>query len=220
VLVYDTGPAFGQFSSGGDIIVPLLRARGIRRIDRLILSHSDSDHAGGWSGLAAALTVDETWVSPGHLLALPTVTCRTGQCWIWDGVEFEILSPTTNARGSRNDLSCVLKITAPGGSVPLPGDIERATEARLVAGLSPRLAADILIAPHHGSATSSSGPFVRAVAPRLVLFAAAYNNRFDFPRSQVVTRYLESGADLLMTGIEGAIEINIAERLEIPRSYR
>lgn len=220
VVVYDTGPAFGRFSAGADIIAPLLRARGIKSIDRLILSHSDADHAAGWPGLASALTVDEVWVNPGHLVTVPTTTCRAGQRWVWDGVEFEILSPIAMNSSSRNDRSCVLKITAPGGSVLLPGDIEGPAEARLFAQASTRLAADILIAPHHGSRTSSSGAFISAVDPSFVIFAAGYKNRFDFPRPQVVSRYVNGGAVVLTTGIEGAIEFNITDKVEAPHSYR
>ncbi len=220
VLVYDTGPAYGRFSAGADIIAPLLRARGIKTIDRLILSHGDADHAAGWFGLVAALPVKEIWVNPGHNLDVPTTTCRAGQHWTWSGVDFAMISPTTVGTSSKNDLSCVLKISAPGGSVLLPGDIEGRSEAQLVAQGSMHLAADILIAPHHGSATSSSLPFVRAIDPTFVVFAAAYKNRFDFPRPQVVSRYRDIGAVPLITGLEGAIEFNITQQIEPPQSYR
>ncbi len=220
VLVYDTGPAFGRFSAGADIIAPFLRARGVTEIDRLILSHGDSDHAAGWPGLAAAVTVRELWVNPGHSVSAAATTCEAGQRWVWDGVDFEILSPIAMAASSRNDLSCVLKITASGGSVLLPGDIEGRSEARLVEHALTRLAADVLIAPHHGSTTSSGGRFISAVSPGYVVFAAGFRNRFDFPRQEVVERYRRSGAVMLTSGIEGAIEFNITDRIERPRSYR
>ena len=220
VLVYDTGPAFGKFSAGADIIAPLLRARGITEIDRLILSHGDAANAAGWPGLATALTVREVWVNPAHAVSVATTICDAGQEWTWDGVKFEILSPVAMAASSSNDLSCVLKITAPGGSVLLPGDIEGRSEARLVAHALAKLPADILIAPHHGSATSSSGPLISAVDPGFVVFAAGFNNRFDFPRQEIVDRYRRSGAVMLTSGIEGAIEFNITDRIEAPQLYR
>ncbi len=220
VLVYDTGSAFGRFSAGSGIIAPMLRSRGIVAVDRLVLSHADTDHAGGWAGLATVLPIKDIWVSPGDVFEVPTTTCRAGRHWVWDGIEFMILSPRNARLSSRNDRSCVLKISAPGGSVLLPGDIEGRTEAQLTRQGSDVLAADILIAPHHGSATSSTAPFIAAVKPAYVVFAAGYKNRFSFPERGVVSRYLEHGAAVLSTGIEGAIEFNISDRVESPRSYR
>lgn len=220
VLVYDVGPAFGRFSAGADIIAPALRARGIARVDRLVVSHADADHAAGWPGLSEAMAVEDIWVGPGHRLPRASTTCRAGQRWVWDGVEFAMLSPRDRLRGTRNDLSCVLKITAPGGSVLLPGDIEKGAEERLLRQDRARLGADILIAPHHGSATSSTPPFVAAVDPGYVVFAAGYKNRFSFPQAEVVRRYDSRGAVVLTTGILGAIEFRISDRVERPRSYR
>ncbi len=220
VLVYDTGAAFGRFSAGSAIVAPALRSRGITAVDRLVLSHADADHSGGWAGLAEALPIGDIWVSPGHLLDVPTTTCRAGERWVWDGVEFTILSPGSPSAGSRNDRSCVLRISAPGGSVLLPGDIEARTEARLTLRAADILAADILIAPHHGSATSSTPPFIAAVNPAYVVFAAGYKNRFSFPESAVMHRYRERGAVLLSTGLDGAIEFNISSQVESPRAYR
>jgi len=220
VLVYDTGAAFGRFSAGADILAPVLRSRGIAAVDRLILSHGDADHAGGWAGLAASLPIREIWVSPGHVLSVPTTECLAGQQWQWDGVEFSILYPLEFDAGSRNDRSCVLKIGARGGSVLLPGDIEARAESRLVRYASAELSADILIAPHHGSATSSTVPFVAAVDPAYVVFAAGYKNRFSFPRPEVVSGYLTRGVVPLTTGLEGAIEFTISDRVEAPRGFR
>jgi competence protein ComEC len=220
VLVYDTGAAFGRFSAGADILAPVLRSRGIAAVDRLILSHGDADHAGGWPGLAASLPVKEVWVSPGHTLTVPTTPCRAGRQWQWDGVKFTILYPLDSGPGSRNDRSCVLKVSAQGGSVLLPGDIEARAEARLIRNGSAELAADILLAPHHGSATSSTVPFVTAVDPAYVVFAAGYKNRFSFPRPQIVKAYLTRGVVPLTTGLEGAIEFNISDRVEAPRGFR
>jgi len=220
VLIYDTGPAFGRFSSGADIIVPVLRARGIGAVDSLVLSHADLDHAGGWRGLAQEMPIEAIWVSPGHVLDVPTKTCSSGHYWVWDGVEFTFLSPRADATGSRNDLSCVLKISAPGGSILLSGDIEKRAEIQLVAHARAALATDILVAPHHGSTTSSSAAFIAAVDPSYVVFAAGYQNRFAFPRPQVVGRYLVRGIVPLITGVEGAIEFNISTSVERPRAFR
>jgi len=220
VLVYDTGPGSGDYSAGTAIVAPFLRARGIHAIDTLILSHADNDHAGGWPGLAAAVPVATLMLSPGHDTPAPAARCRAGARWTWDDVAFEILYPLPTTRGTGNDLSCVVKISTAAGSVLLPGDIERRGENALIAHAARQVRADVLIAPHHGSETSSSARFIDAVAPRYVIFAAGASNRFGFPRPAVVRAYERAGAGGYVTGEEGAIELLISDTIETPRSFR
>ncbi|MDA0821586.1 MAG: DNA internalization-related competence protein ComEC/Rec2 [Proteobacteria bacterium] len=219
-LIYDTGPAFGDYSAGQTILTPFLRSRGVREIDRVVLSHADNDHAGGWPALAAAFPIRAIVVSPNHDIQVPHQTCRAGERWQWDGVDFAFLYPASGTEGSRNNLSCVLRITAPGGTVLLPGDIEDSAENNLVSAPDVTLLADVLVAPHHGSSTSSTSRFISAVSPNYVVFAAGYGNRFDFPRPEIVTRYLLSGATVLTTGTSGAIEFEVKEAVSIPERYR
>jgi competence protein ComEC len=108
-----------------------------------------------------------------------------------------------------NDRGCVLKVTAPGGSVLVPGDIERLSEDRLLREAR-SLRADILIAPHHGSRTSSTPAFVQAVKPKDVIFAVGYRNRFGHPHPDIVERWQESDARILRTDRDGALLATIA----------
>jgi competence protein ComEC len=119
-----------------------------------------------------------------------------------------------------NDASCVLRVEASGRSVLLPGDIERRSEALLAQGNAGRLAADILVAPHHGSATSSTAAFLQAVHPAYVLFPVGYLNRYGFPRKGVVARYAAEGARRLDTDREGAISFRLGRGPLQPASYR
>ncbi|MFT4562982.1 MAG: competence protein ComEC [Gammaproteobacteria bacterium] len=220
IMVYDTGPSFGDYSAGKTILTPFLRARGVRKIDRLVLSHADNDHAGGWPALVAAFPVGEIVVSPGHEFQNPHQTCQFGAGWHWDGVRFSFLHPGKGAQGSRNDLSCVLRISAPGGTVLLPGDIEARAESQLLGQSGVALLSDVVVAPHHGSSTSSSVRFVDTVSASYVVFAAGYGNRFNFPRPTIIERYASSGATLLTTGNSGAIEFEIKESVQIAEQRR
>ncbi|MGQ0578536.1 MAG: DNA internalization-related competence protein ComEC/Rec2 [Betaproteobacteria bacterium] len=219
-LLYDTGPAFSdQVSAGERIVVPYLRASGVRRLDGVIVSHDDLDHSGGALAVLQAMPVQ--WMfSP--LSALHPVSeaaavarrCRAGERWDWDGVAFEMLHPegeSYNASDIKdNDRSCVLRIVSPYGAVLLPADIERRSEIELLRSSSAHLSAEVLIAPHHGSRTSSTAEFVRAVAPRLVVFTVGYRNRFGHPHPAVVRRYREQGSELLRTDLAGAVLVRMS----------
>jgi competence protein ComEC len=215
-LLFDTGPAFGPSAdSGNRIIVPYLRAAGIKRLDRMIISHDDLDHSGGALSVMQAVPVAEVLSSlpdldPLVLLAPQEQRCRAGQQWTWDEVRFDMLSPEVAEDVAKpNDRSCVLKITTAGGSVLIPADIERRGERALLAGAPEVLRSDVLIAPHHGSKTSSSAEFVQAVAPRAVIFPVGYRNRFGHPHADVVARYRQLGSALYRTDDGGAIGLEL-----------
>ncbi len=205
LLIYDTGPRYSSDSDAGvRVLLPLLRGRGENRADRLILSHRDSDHVGGAESVMRLLPVDELLASlePGHPLwqrASTSQRCLAGQRWVWDGVQFEILHPLATddpGAGKPNAVSCVLRVagTAPGsGSLLVTGDIERLQELALVSRAAARLRSTVMIAPHHGSRTSSIAPFIDAVQPRLAVFQAGYRNRFGHPAPDVVDRYRARG---------------------------
>lgn len=210
VLVYDTGPSFRSgLDSGEAVVAPYLRSRGYAGIDTLVISHSDNDHAGGSASLLKRMDIaDVVAGEPGQIDARAASACRSGQRWIWDGVGFDMLSPATDKTG--NDASCVLRIeTGHGIAVLLPGDIEKATERQLLQSQADRLQADILVAPHHGSRTSSTAGFIAAVQPQVVLFPVGYRNRFGFPKKDVVNRYRLSGAQMMQTAQTGAIRIRL-----------
>ena len=192
-LLYDTGPRLSPtFDAGTAVVLPFLRQRGIRRLDRLVLSHGDLDHIGGLRTVLAAVPVAEIDTSVPEKASAPSRRCRAGRSWRWDGVEFAFLHPDTGSfRG--NNGSCVLRISTGDMTALLPGDIEARAERRLLATRPEDLAADILLAPHHGSKTSSSPGFIRAVSPRYVVFPVGYRNRFGFPKADILRRYRELG---------------------------
>jgi competence protein ComEC len=221
VLQFDTGPAFGFNSDAGErVIAPFLRAIGVTRIHRLIVSHDDADHTGGVQSLLASLPVEEVLasspVATGSTPAsLSPVPCRAGQRWQWDGVQFEMLYPEPGDFARRlkdNDRSCVLKIVTQHGSLLVPTDIERYGETRLLERNKALLRADVLIAPHQGSRTSSSPAFVQAVHPQVVIFPVGYLNRFRHPHADVLRRYTAQGAQLWRTDAQGAVRIDFASR--------
>jgi competence protein ComEC len=220
-LLYDTGPPFGSGAdSGNRIIVPFLRATGATRLHGMIVSHDDDDHWGGASSVLQGLPVD--WVltslpdlDPLVVQATPALRCASGQRWEWDGVKFEVLHPGRESYGDAairdNDRSCVLKVEAPGGSVLLPGDIERRSEDELVRGASSRLRSEVLLAPHQGSRTSSTPDFLEAVGPRLVVFPVGYRNRFGHPHREVLARYRDLGVRVYRSDRDGAVSLLFRE---------
>ena len=220
-LLYDTGPRFGEASdAGGRIVAPYLRAAGLRTLDTLVVSHQDLDHSGGALSLLQTVPVATLYSSLPADAPIVTrasargtaLTCQAGQRWTWDGVAFEVIHPPAahyaSAAMKTNDLSCVVRIDAPGGSALLTGDIEAVSEALLLRS-GATLAADVLVVPHHGSRTSSTAPFIAAVAPRVAIFTAGYRNRFEHPRPDVVARYRRGGAALYRTDLDGAVTIDV-----------
>jgi competence protein ComEC len=224
-LVYDTGPRFSEsFDSGDAVVMPFLRHLGVRRVDQLILSHSDSDHVGGTRSVLNNVGVDEVRSSMTVPDAPGARPCEAPDAWEWDGVRFELIYPTTEARArprKDNDLSCVLRVRAPGGTVLLTGDIEANSEQVLIEREGNALRADVLVVPHHGSATSSTAAFVRAVNPRYALFPTGYRNRFGFPKEAVTRRYRDAEAILLDTANRGAITLRVGPfGVSAPESHR
>ncbi|HSS64710.1 MAG TPA: DNA internalization-related competence protein ComEC/Rec2 [Gammaproteobacteria bacterium] len=207
VLVFDTGPRYtGGFDAGSGVVAPFLRSHGIHFVDTVVISHPDNDHSGGLDGLLAA-------VSTGSIIGATdkasSGACVGGTGWDWDGYRFRLLHPRKIPRFRGNDASCVLRISGPGGSVLIAADIEAQAEARLVARFGEGLAANILVAPHHGSRSSSTAAFVNAVRPDYALFSASQRRRPHLPEKGVVARYLALGARPLNTGQAGAVSVEL-----------
>lgn len=224
VLVYDTGPRFGpDFDAGGAVVLPWLRRHGVTGVDMLLVSHGDNDHAGGAPALLRELRIARFVAStPDAVPGWVAEPCRRGMSWRWDGVDFAVLHPAADGgAGRRNDASCVLRITAGGGVILLPGDVETRAERALLA-YGDDLRAHIVVAPHHGSRSSSSAAFVGAVAPQHVLFATGYRNRWGFPHAEVRSRYAAVGAQAWNTATQGAIEVRVpaAGAPAPPRAWR
>ena len=218
-MVYDTGPKWNpDADSGNRIIVPYLRGEGIRTLDALVVTHDDEDHSGGarsvidarnpkWVLTSAPLTRD--YLSG----AAEVMRCEVGDGWRWDGVEFDVLHPHAAAYDEQrktNNLGCVVKITAPGGSVLMTGDIEKLAESELLARSADALRSDVLMVPHHGSKTSSTEAFLDAVQPKLALLPVGYRNRFRHPHPDVQARYDARKIPLRRTDWDGAITLKFA----------
>ena len=217
-LLYDAGPRFSHDSDAGDrVLVPLLRSLG-ERLDLVLLSHRDADHVGGAVSVLAMqpqAMLSSSLEERHELQQLRAGTrCETGQHWQWDGVHFEMLHPDPaayDAPARSNAMSCVLRISALAKgssgtsktvSALLVGDIEVRQEQSLLRVGS--IQSDLLLMPHHGSKTSSSGSFLDAVQPRLALVQAGYRNRYNHPASVIVDRYRERGITVLQSAHCGA----------------
>jgi competence protein ComEC len=213
VLTYDTGPRYDSgFNTGSAVLLPFLRQAGVDKIDIHVQSHGDNDHIGGLNDLLQGLPVARIFTSvPGRIPSGVVSRCRAGQQWRWDGVNFAILHPRAGSRFRGNNGSCVLKVTLGRYSVLLPGDIERPAEKSLLDNQDGDLAASILVAPHHGSTSSSSRGFVDAVSPEYVLFPVGYLNRYGFPKPAIIRRYRDAGALLLDTASAGAIRCHVRQ---------
>jgi competence protein ComEC len=207
VLVYDAGARFSsRFDSGSDIVWPYLRRAGVQRIDTLMISHGDADHAGGVTGLLASLSAQTVLSSVPQRFA-GAQACEAGQAWRWDGVEFTVLSPPPGGAGADNNASCVLRVASLHGRVLLAGDIEAETEATLVATAGEALRAEVLVVPHHGSKTSSTRAFLEQTRPHVALFPVGYRNRYHHPHPMVIARYRDIDARLYDSPAHGEIEV-------------
>ena len=222
-LVYDIGPRYPSgFETGSVVVVPYLREVGVRQVDLVVASHADQDHVGGLRGLLDGIEVRRLISGePGELDAVDADACRRGARWRWDGVDFELLHPDRDDYKG-NDASCVLRVSTAVASVLLPGDVEQTVERLLASELGERLRTDVLVASHHGSATSTSSSFLTAVDPRWVLYSAGYANRFGFPADAVEARVQAIGAATANTATDGAVQLRLpaSGTLSEPRRQR
>ena len=224
-LLFDTGAKFSErFNAGDAVILPYLRSQGIQQLDTLVISHTDNDHIGGFKAVITSTRVKRLYSGEQNKLRdYAAVACHQGVAWQWDGVMFTFLAPFQDSHARKtNNRSCVLKINSRYGSALLTGDIEAKVERQLLRRERAMLDVDVLIAPHHGSKTSSSGPFIRAVSPQYVLYPVGYRNRFHHPAMKIVRRYRENGVKQLDTAHSGAIRIMFSGRGNMlkPEIYR
>ena len=208
VLLYDAGARYPSgFDLGDAVVLPSLHALGVRRLDMLMISHGDNDHAGGATAVAEAFPQARRLAGEPARMRVPMAQCVAGQSWQWDGVRFRVLSPGPGGGDHDNDSSCVLLVEGRGGRVLLTGDIsskmEPAVAAALGAGPPP-----VLLVPHHGSKTSSGAAFIAALKPPLALVSAGWRNRFGHPRPDVVARYDDAGVPWFNTAEQGALEVD------------
>jgi competence protein ComEC len=186
--------------------VPALRATGTRQLDLLVISHADNDHAGGLPVIRRHFPAAQVHASTGAV-ATDHRPCRAGDGWQWDGVHFQYLWPGSQATGSDNDRSCVLQISLGARRVLLTGDIGAGVETALVEAHGAALRSDVLVAPHHGSRSSSSENFIQQVQPGLVLVSSGYRNRFGHPHPEILGRYQRHGAQVANSADTGWAEL-------------
>ena len=226
-LLYDTGPIIGSKDDAGQrVILPHLRGRGIDQIDRMVISHSDSDHVGGATTLLKHIQFDSMMGSlPARnslLLNLatrkiPSIPCKFGQRWSWDGVEFIVWHPRAETLfedqypGKPNEMSCVLEVRNHDTSFWLTGDVEKQGELEITERLDLPALTEIggrqviFMAPHHGSKTSSSLALLQKVNPDLAFAQNGYRNRYGHPHPTVSARYADLGIPFFQTPLTGAL---------------
>ncbi|WP_069086478.1 DNA internalization-related competence protein ComEC/Rec2 [Pseudomonas sp. TCU-HL1] len=217
-LLYDAGPRRGDFDIGERVVVPALRGLGLSRLDLMLISHADSDHAGGALAVQRGLAVARVMSGePGRLPPdLNAQPCAVGDAWSWDGVRFLVWkSPVA---GDSNERSCVLAVEAAGERILLSGDLGTRGEAAWVASGQP-LAARWLVAGHHGSRTSSSPAFLRAVQPQKVVISRGHLNSYGHPHPLVVSRIRGLPAEIHDTAEQGALLLRLGAHVE-PESWR
>ncbi|GFD70813.1 hypothetical protein KUL113_02330 [Tenacibaculum sp. KUL113] len=201
-IIIDSGAQFrGNAMTATQYLFPLLKNLKVKHVDHVIHTHSDNDHAGGLSTVMAHPIADNaTFYSP-------TFGCERDTMFDWQGLTISFLWPLKGNDQDNNAMSCVVRIAAQSGSVLIPGDIEKESEYALITKELARgtsaLNADILIAPHHGSKTSSTDIFIKHVAPKAVIYTQGYENRWRFPALNVVERYRQHNVQQYFTSSEG-----------------
>ena len=238
-LLYDTGPIQGKKDDAGNrVILPYLRGRGIDHIDRMVISHSDSDHVGGAATLLKEVLFDSmmgSLPSTNPLLKnlqsrqIPTLPCRFGQHWVWDEVEFHIWHPHEETHfesqypGKPNEMSCVLEVRNKSTSFWLTGDVEKQGEAEIVERLDAAALQNlkdkelVFMAPHHGSKTSSSEELLKRLSPDQAFAQNGYRNRYGHPHPTVSARYRTLGIPFYQSPNTGAQIWTFTHKGDAPR---
>lgn len=217
-LLFDTGARYPNgYDAGEAVIVPALRALAVPRLDALVVSHADSDHAGGVDSVLRGVPVLRLLVGERLSSTIPPDVpapefCREHQRWHWDGVQFDLLHPPPRYPADGNEASCVLSVRAADGSAALlTGDAGEVAERRMLALHRSRLASQLLVLGHHGSHTSSTPDFVDAVAPTLAVASAGYRNRFGHPHEDVMRRLAWRGIEVATTWRTGAVQVRFGD---------
>ncbi len=226
-LLYDMGPAVPDgFDAGERVVVPTLHALGVHAIDVAMVSHGDSDHAGGFAAVRRAFPPGLS-LSPAGGPVPETKPCLAGAHWRWDGVDFRVLHPGEGFPYLDNESSCVLRVSGVHGAALLTGDIGEVIERKLLREQPSMLRADVVLVAHHGSGGSSDPDFVAATGAKLALVSSGFGNRFHHPQAEVVERWGAAGAAVADTQGLGALRVRLGEggpwlageRLRHPRPW-
>ncbi|SPJ33204.1 DNA internalization-related competence protein ComEC/Rec2 [Kushneria phyllosphaerae] len=201
--LYDSGPR----SRSGFMPVTTLWDQA-QHFDGVIISHGDTDHAGGVPVLKALHKVSRWWSPLSDTIDVDEITpCRAGASWRVDGVNFTFLWPRSRATmpAAENDRSCVLLIETPHHRILITGDAGQDVESRIVAHYQKPV--DILVAGHHGSHGSSSRRLINMLEPARVIYSAGYLNAYGHPADSVVRRFHHAGSCQWNTAFDGAIAV-------------
>jgi competence protein ComEC len=181
-IIYDVGASYPSgFNMADSVLLPILQARGLSKVDLVFISHGDNDHAGSLPQLLKGIQVSEVLTNQDR--------CQQNVDINWQGLRIKALWPDDALKYSDNNGSCVIKVSDKFHSILLPGDIDKSIEKKLVDLYPNQLKADILLAAHHGSNTSSSSEFIQTVGAEYVIFSQGFMNRWRFPRREVLDRY-------------------------------
>ncbi|MGI1678111.1 MAG: DNA internalization-related competence protein ComEC/Rec2 [Cellvibrionaceae bacterium] len=218
-LLYDTGPGNSDgFNAGQSIILPFLDSQSIDTVDTLIVSHNDNDHAGGMISLLKSKLKVKQFIYGEEATLFSTKSfinnkrqenfvCDKDLHWQWDDIDFYLLEPKgLFNKKDKNNQSCVLMISFEDQHILIPGDVERSVEQALLRDKQLPSDISLLIAPHHGSQTSSTAGFVNYLKPNIVVFSAGYNSRYGHPHPKVVQRYSRIKSDMFNTGEMGQLQ--------------
>lgn len=228
-VMIDGGGFFDNsvFDVGERIIAPLLWRKRIMTVDTVILSHSHKDHMNGLIYIVENFNVKNVWTTnefrPDEKfvesvvkkgLPMPRFETIFGEHSI-NGAKLEILYPPVDffnrkkyeSWRTKNNNSMVVRVSLDGVSFLFPGDIEANAERELAGMMGNGLQSDVLIAPHHGSKTSSTDVFLDSAAPKIVVIPAGQKNRFGYPHSAVMERYKKRGYKVFRTDLCGAVSM-------------
>ncbi|CAH0139885.1 ComE operon protein 3 [Peribacillus sp. Bi96] len=206
-----------KFNTAEDIIIPLLKSKGIHQLDKLILTHADADHVGSAKELIDHFKVEEIviggwneehfrdldFVSRAREKKMKITVMKRGDQWVMGGARFSVLDPHEKEE-NKNDSSIVIYAELGGLSWLLTGDMEEEGERGFL-DTFPQIQADILKVGHHGSKTSSSSSFLEQVKPRAALISVGKDNRYGHPHGDVIRNLEENGTRVFRTDEDGSI---------------
>jgi competence protein ComEC len=218
------------FDVGASIVAPLLWQKKIRSVDTLVLSHANSDHLNGLIYIADNFHVKNVWTNHeaadtlGYRLFMETIKKNHIRMPAYhniagghdiNGVHIDILYPREDFIEKKeletwrnlDNNSLVLKVSFEGVSFLFPGDIKERAEYELVSTMGDKLRSSVLLAPHHGSKTSSTERFLKKVKPEVVVISSRFNSRFGFPHPSVLKRYQGMGCRVFQTANNGAVSM-------------
>jgi len=213
-----------EYEIGRDVVVPFLKGKGITKIDKLILTHADSDHVEGAEEILQEIRVKEINVTPNSyneeamndLLDearhqhIPIIEQIANEHWQIGDMTFTYLWPIEKSYEGNND-SLVLHVTKGDFEALFTGDLEEAGEKAILSEYPTLANVDVLKAGHHGSKTSSTEAFIERLRPALTIFSAGKNNRYGHPHEEVVKRFNDLGLPTLTTAEVGTIELRIGQ---------